>query len=222
MHITNLCVSRDNVPLITDINLVMLPGTVHVVHGPNGAGKSTLVYAIMGHPRYIITAGTITFAGQDLTHAAPEVRARAGVFLAVQQPIPLPGISWYALLKESYQAVRGTYCSAEQFQKLLFPAMDALELDRAWVSRGVHEGFSGGERKRFEVLQALLLRPKILLLDEVDSGLDAHAVGVVGKALAQFQYENPQSAFLIITHTQALLEYLKPTHWHAMEAGKLR
>lgn len=221
MHITNLGVSRDGISLISDVNLVLAPGDICVLSGANGAGKSTLVYALMGHPKYQITGGSITFEGVGLTHAAPEVRARAGIFLAIQNPMPLPGITWYAFLKESLQAIKGQYFSAEQFQENVFPVMDALALDRAWLQRGVHEGFSGGERKRFEVLHALVVQPKVLFLDEIDSGLDPHACSLVGKALAQFHQDNPQSAMLIITHTKALLSYLQPTHWCQMESGRL-
>lgn len=221
MHIQDLCVSRDGVSLISHASFTLAPGSVAVLSGANGAGKSSLVYAIMGHPKYAITQGTIRIDGSDLTHAAPEVRARAGLFLALQQPIPLPGISWYALLKESYQAIKGAHCSAEQFQQVVFPLMDALELDHAWLSRQVHEGFSGGERKRFEVLHALLVRPKVLMLDEVDSGLDAHSVDLVGKALASFMRANQTSSLFIITHTRSLLSYLTPTVFYHMQAGTL-
>ncbi len=221
MHISNLSVAIDNKQILNKINVRIDPGTVHAIMGPNGSGKSSLAYTLAGHPHYSITHGSITFENQDITQLTPDKRAKLGIFLAFQQPYIIAGVRVMTFLKEAHHAVSGQQLSVTEFQELVFKYMDQLRIDRSFVHRNVNEGFSGGEKKRFEMLQLLLLRPKLAVLDEIDSGLDIDALKAVAQALHCAQKENPRLAIVLITHYQRILRYVIPDYVHILSDGRI-
>src|SRR5579862_66136 len=176
MIIQNLTISLNDRVIVHKLSLVVEPGSLHVLMGPNGSGKSTLAAALMGHPRYAITGGSITINGADITALSPDKRARLGIFLAFQHPYELPGVSVFSLLKEAHQARTGALIDVQEFQKLVHEALDAVGLDRSFAGRSVNDGFSGGEKKKLETVQMLILQPELIILDEIDSGLDSDAL----------------------------------------------
>lgn len=209
----------DNI-VVKSIHASFAKGSVHAIMGPNGSGKSSLAYALMGHPRYTISEGTVFLCGNDFGQLTTDQRARAGLFLALQHPIEVPGLQVFNFLKEAYCAVHGTI-SLQDFQGLLYGAMDMLEMDHSFAHRGVHEGFSGGEKKKLELLQLLLLKPKVAILDEIDSGLDVDALKIVARGIMQARTDNPDLIVIMITHYQRILRYVKPDFVHIMQHGKL-
>jgi Fe-S cluster assembly ATP-binding protein len=220
MQINNLVVQHAQQTILHGVTLELQPGTVQVLMGSNGSGKSTLAYAIMGHPAYTITDGSLTLAEEDITALPLHKRAGKGIFLAFQHPLEIPGVRVNAFLTAAYQALHGPISPAH-LQEKVYTYMDMLEMDHALYYRGMHEGFSGGQRKKLELLQMLVLRPRYALLDEIDSGLDVDALKVVAKALAYARNENPLLTLLIITHYQHILEFIQPDCVHIMHAGKL-
>ena len=218
LRIENLHVSVEGTPIIKGLNLTINRGEIHVIMGRNGAGKSTLANVVMGHPAYEITAGEIHFQGRPLDELAVFERARAGMFLSFQYPAVIPGVQVGTFLKKSVASVRDDPPKGRAFRKELNEAMSKLEMDKSFLSRYVNDGFSGGEKKRLEILQMLLLKPSLALLDETDSGLDIDALRIVSKGINEIA---PEAGCLIITHYQRLLDHVKPHQVHAMIDGAI-
>jgi len=218
LRIEDLHVSVEGTPILNGMDLVINRGEVHVIMGRNGAGKSTLASVVMGHPAYEITQGSIYFKGQNLDELSVFERARAGIFLSFQYPAVIPGVQVGTFLKKSVQSVRDEPLKGRAFRKELNTAMDALEMQKGVLSRYVNDGFSGGEKKRLEILQMLLLQPQLALLDETDSGLDIDALRIVAKGINQVA---PTAGCLIITHYQRLLDHVHPDFVHVMIDGTI-
>ncbi len=218
--LSHLSVNLAEKKLLTDLSLSIPAGTVHACMGPNGSGKSSLAYTLMGHPRYQVTGGSIVFNGVDVTHVSTDKRARAGMFLSLQQPYEIPGVTLSTLLRESFHAVHGQDM-VDLYIDRLTQALRLLKMDGTFLQRSVHEGFSGGEKKRCEMLQLLVLQPKFVILDEVDSGLDVDAFKLVVSALHAFRTLCPQSSLLLITHYQTMLTALAPDTVSLLRDGTL-
>ena len=221
LRIENLCVSVENKQIIKNLNMQIHPGSVHALMGPNGSGKSTLAFTLAGHPGYRVTDGTIRLCDQEITQLPPDKRAQHGLLLVMQQPLAIPGVSIFTFLKESYQAIFKTQIAAPEFEKLLHEKMALLSIDQQFANRAINDGFSGGEKKRFEMLQVLLLQPKLVILDEIDSGLDVDALHIVGSALRTLKAENPTISIIIITHYNRILEYIEPDVVHLFNQGTI-
>jgi Fe-S cluster assembly ATP-binding protein len=225
LQIENLCarVADADKTILHGVNLTLKGAELHAIMGPNGAGKSTLGYTLAGREGYEVTAGSATLMGQDLLAMEADARARAGLFLAFQYPIELPGVNVATFLRTALNAHRSARGEAEMdalaFIKLCRAEMAALHMPETFLTRNVNAGFSGGEKKRFEILQMALFNPKVAVLDETDSGLDIDALRIVAEGVNRLR--TPENAFLVITHYQRLLEYLKPTHVHIMAQGKI-
>ncbi len=218
--ICDLHVSIDGSPILKGVNLDIKPGEVHALMGPNGSGKSTLSSVLMGHPAYEVTKGSITFGGEDLLDLAPEERARLGMFLAFQYPVAIPGVNVSKFLKSAADAIHPDgKVNATDFLKDLRANMAYLEMDAAFANRGLNEGFSGGEKKRMEILQMLTLKPHLAIMDETDSGLDIDALRVVSKGVNKLMDE--PFSLLVITHYERILEYLKPKFLHILMDGRV-
>ena len=211
-------VGEENKVLLDGLNLTVNPGETHVLMGHNGAGKSTLMSALMGDPRYTVTRGQILFRGQDITHETADVRARAGMFLSFQTPEEIPGITLESFLRTAQAAVTGKPVKVMKFRHELAAQMDALNMDPAYADRYLNVGFSGGEKKKAEILQMLMLEPKLAILDETDSGLDVDAVRTVSQGV-QLYRERVHGSLLIITHSTRILEALTVDETHVMENG---
>ncbi len=218
LQIKDLHISVDGKPIINGISITINKGEIHAIMGRNGAGKSTLANAIMGHPAYEITSGSVSFMGKPLDDYEVHERARAGMFLSFQYPPSIPGVQVGNFLKKSVSSIRDEQLKARDFRKELTSVMSQLEMDKSFLSRYVNDGFSGGEKKRLETLQLLLLRPQLALLDETDSGLDIDALRVVSKGINEIAQE---AGCLVITHYQRLLDLVKPDYVHAMIDGKI-
>ena len=220
LRINNLHVSNEETAILNGNDLENKAGEVHALMGRNGSGKSTLANVLMGHPTYEITEGTIEFLGEDLTEMEPWERARAGVFLSFQYPQAVPGLQVGNFLRKSVQAIRGENApGARDFRAELNTAMEELNVDKQFLGRYVNDGFSGGEKKRFEILQLLLNQPRLAVLDETDSGLDIDALQTVAKGINAST--SSESGCLIITHYQRILDHVKPSHVHIMIDGKI-
>ena len=206
--------------ILTGVNLTIRAGETHAIMGPNGSGKSTLAYAIAGHPKYTVTGGTITLDGEDVLAMSVDERARAGVFLAMQYPVEVPGVSVSNFLRSAATAVRGEAPKLRLWVKEQKTAMSRLEMDPAFAERNVNEGFSGGEKKRHEILQLELLSPKIAVLDETDSGLDVDALRVVSEGVNRVR-ESGSTGVLLITHYTRILQYIKPDFVHVFVKGRI-
>ena len=206
--------------ILRGVNLTVREGETHAIMGPNGSGKSTLAYAIAGHPKYLVTRGSVTLDGEDVLAMSVDSRARAGLFLAMQYPVEVPGVSVSNFLRTAVTAVRGEAPKLRNFVKELRAAMAALSIDPAFAERNLNEGFSGGEKKRHEILQLELLQPKIAILDETDSGLDIDALKVVSEGINRFR-EQPGHGVLLITHYTRILRYVKPDFVHVFVAGRI-
>ena len=219
MKIVDLEVSIDGLAIIKGLSLNIQAGEVHAIMGRNGSGKSTLAFVLMGHPAYEITKGSVTYRGKPLEDLNVFERARAGMFLSFQYPQAIPGVQVGKFLRKSVQAVRGDAAgSAREFRAELDLAMESLDIDRSFLSRYVNDGFSGGEKKRLEILQMLLLQPQLAILDETDSGLDIDALRIVAEGINEVA---KSAGCLVITHYQRLLEHVKPDFVHIMLDGKL-
>lgn len=222
IEIKNLHVEIEGQPILRGLNLTINEGEIHALMGPNGSGKSTLSNVIMGHPAYDLTQGEIIYRGENITEADPDERAKMGIFLAFQYPTSIPGVSLGNFLLASVKAVRGAdNVKPLPFRKELMETMDGLGISRDFARRYVNEGFSGGEKKRCEILQMALLKPSLALLDETDSGLDIDALKVVAEGVNEQMKARPEMASLVITHYQRLLEHIKPHFVHVIVAGKI-
>ncbi len=220
LSVQNLSVSVNNQEIIQNLSCFIKQGSITVCMGPNGSGKSSLAYALAGHPSYLITGGQISFSDTMIHAITPDKRARLGIFLSQQYPPALPGVTIESLLKESFRALYPQFDNAV-FQARLKNALQVLQLEELVLQRAVHDGFSGGQKKRCELLQLLVLQPQLAILDEIDSGLDVDSLQLIGTALQQFKKDNPASSLLIITHYQKLLEYLVPDQVLVVQHGKL-
>jgi len=218
--ITNLHVSVAEKKILENLSLSVESGSIHAIMGPNGSGKSSFAYALAGHPNYQVTADTMMLDFVLLNTLSPHERAKAGLFLAFQHPCEIPGVSVFSFLKEAYSAVKSVQVSAIEFQEILFRRFTQLGIDYAFASRGLHEGFSGGEKKRLEMLQLLLLQPKIAILDEIDSGLDIDALKIIAAGIEMARNENPSLSIIIITHYQRILQYVRPHYVHILCNGR--
>jgi Fe-S cluster assembly ATP-binding protein len=223
IDIKNLHVTVDGTEIIKGLNLSIKEGEVHAIMGPNGSGKSTLAQTLAGRADYEVTGGSITYLGQDLLAMGPDERARAGLFLSFQYPVEIPGVSNVYLLKAALNARRRAAGEAEvdavAFMRIVKEKAALLELDQQFLSRGVNEGFSGGEKKRNEIFQMAVLEPRFAVLDETDSGLDIDALKVVAKGVNAQRDGN--RSFLMITHYQRLLDYVQPDYVHVLAGGRI-
>lgn len=219
--IENLHANVDGTEILKGLSLEIPKGEVHAIMGPNGSGKSTLSKVLAGHDDYEVTAGTATMDGEDLFELEVDERSREGLFLAFQYPAEVPGVSNANFLRAARQArlPKGEEIDAVKFYHEMYEKMDVLEMDRKFTARAVNEGFSGGEKKRNEILQMMMLDPKYCLLDETDSGLDIDALQVVAKGVNAMR--SPDRGFLVITHYQRLLDYIEPDYVHVMSDGKI-
>jgi Fe-S cluster assembly ATP-binding protein len=206
--------------ILRGVDLTVSSGQTHAIMGPNGSGKSTLAYAIAGHPKYLVTQGSVTLDGEDVLAMSVDARARAGLFLAMQYPVEVPGVSVSNFLRTAVTAVRGEAPKLRTFVKELRTAMDELSIDAAFAERNLNEGFSGGEKKRHEILQMQLLNPKIAVLDETDSGLDIDALRVVSEGINKFRAESGHGV-LLITHYTRILRYIQPDFVHVFVGGRI-
>jgi Fe-S cluster assembly ATP-binding protein len=212
---------EDGTEILKGVTLEIPAGEVHAIMGPNGSGKSTLSKVIAGHEGYLVTGGSVTMDGQDLLGMSVDERSRAGIFLAFQYPAEVPGVSNANFIRAALQSrlPKGEEIDAVAYYKKLYSKMDHLEMDRKFTARSVNEGFSGGEKKRNEILQMMMLEPKYSILDETDSGLDIDALKIVAKGVNAMR--SPERGMLLITHYQRLLDYIAPDHVHVMAAGKI-
>jgi Fe-S cluster assembly ATP-binding protein len=206
--------------ILRGVDLTIKSGETHAIMGPNGSGKSTLAYSIAGHPKYTITGGSVTLDGADVLAMTVDERARAGLFLAMQYPVEVPGVSVTNFLRTAATAIRGEAPKVRTWVGEVKDAMAALNMDTNFAERNVNEGFSGGEKKRHEILQLELLRPKIAILDETDSGLDVDALRIVSEGVNRVK-ENSDLGIMLITHYTRILRYIKPDFVHVFAAGKI-
>jgi len=220
LEIRNLHVNVDAKEILSGVDLVVKQGETHAIMGPNGSGKSTLAYSIAGHPRYTITQGSVTLDGEDVLAMTVDERARAGLFLAMQYPVEVPGVSVTNFLRTAVTAVQGEAPKLRTWVKDLNGAFERLSIDPAFKERSVNEGFSGGEKKRFEVLQLELLKPKIAILDETDSGLDVDALKIVSAGVNRVR-ESGTTGTLLITHYTRILRYIQPDYVHVFVGGRI-
>lgn len=219
LRVEGLHVAVEGKEILKGLNITVNTGETHVIMGSNGAGKSTLFNAVMGNPKYVVTAGKIFFEGKDITDAPVNERAKAGIFMAFQAPIAIQGISVENFIRNAKGTVTGQTQRIMPFRKKLRQQMDDLSMDRSYASRYVNDGFSGGERKKTEILQMCMLEPKLTMLDEIDSGLDVDAVRIVSETVAK--YHNETNAILVITHHSEILQRLNPDVVHILIDGKI-
>jgi len=221
--IQDLHISIGDKPIVKGLNLTIKPGEVHAIMGPNGTGKSTLAKAIAGHPDYTITGGDVLLGGKSVLAMEPDERARAGLFLAFQYPSDIPGVTIANFLRAAVQArlAEGEELDATGYYKRLYSKMDLLKIDRKFTARAVNDGFSGGEKKRCEILQMAMLEPKIALMDETDSGLDIDALRIVAEGVNSIRAAANPPGILLITHYQRLLDYIVPDFVHVMYDGRI-
>jgi Fe-S cluster assembly ATP-binding protein len=225
LEIRNLHVSIEDREILKGVNLLVKQGEVHALMGPNGTGKSTLAYTLMGHPHYEITEGEIWFKGQNIVELEPDVRSHLGLFLAFQYPVAIPGVTVANFLRTALNAKRKMEnpddkgISIPDFRRMLKEKMDMLKMDHSFAGRYLNEGFSGGEKKRAEVLQMAMLHPEIAVMDETDSGLDIDALRIVSDGVNALR--GPSLGVLVITHYQRILNYIKPDFVHIMMGGKV-
>ncbi|MEE1114637.1 MAG: Fe-S cluster assembly ATPase SufC [Eubacterium sp.] len=220
LQVRNLTVSVDGKEILHGVNLDVNKGETHVLMGPNGAGKSTLGNALMGNPHYEITGGTILFNGKDITAEAVNDRAKDGLFMSFQNPLEVPGISLSNFIRSALQQKTGERIRLFAFRKQIQAAMDVLQMDHSYAERDLNVGFSGGEKKKAEILQLLMLNPSLAILDETDSGLDVDAVRTVSAGVREYQ-KNEDGALIIITHSTRILESLHVDHTHVLVDGQI-
>jgi Fe-S cluster assembly ATP-binding protein len=223
LKVTDLRVSVDDTPILNGLNLEVLPGEVHAIMGPNGSGKSSFAHVLAGREGYQVTGGEVRFEGQDLLELSVEERARKGLFLALQYPVELPGVTNMVFLREALNAVRAargeSALDAAAFIKLVRDKAALVKMNPELLKRSVNAGFSGGEKKRNEILQLALLEPRLAILDETDSGLDIDALRVVADGVNMLR--SPQRAFILVTHYQRLLDYIEPDYVHVLAGGQI-
>ena len=220
VSVANPDAAGEQIPILKGVNLTVRSGETHAVMGPNGSGKSTLSYAIAGHPKYTVTSGSITLDGQDVLEMEVDERARAGLFLAMQYPVEVPGVSMSNFLRTAATSVRGEAPKLRHWVKEVKGAMGDLGIDPSFGERSVNEGFSGGEKKRHEILQLGLLKPKIAILDETDSGLDVDALRVVSEGVNRYA-KDEDGGILLITHYTRILRYIQPQFVHVFVDGRI-
>ncbi|MCE5292505.1 MAG: Fe-S cluster assembly ATPase SufC [Nocardiaceae bacterium] len=220
LHVEITTAEGETKQILNGVTLTINSGETHAIMGPNGSGKSTLSYAIAGHPKYTITKGSITLDGEDVLEMSVDERARAGLFLAMQYPVEVPGVSMSNFLRTAATAVRGEAPKLRHWVKEVKAAMTELEIDPSFSERSVNEGFSGGEKKRHEILQLGLLKPKFAILDETDSGLDVDALRVVSEGVNKYK-EREEGGLLLITHYTRILRYIKPDFVHVFVGGRI-
>ncbi len=221
LSISNLCVATDEKKILAGLSLAIEPGTVHALMGPNGSGKSTLAHTLMGHPEYRVESGTITYRDEDMLALPLEHRAQRGIFVAYQHPVEVPGVTVFDFLREAHRAVTKQSMATAEFQAHLYGLLDRVGLAHSFAYRSLNVGFSGGEKKRLEIVQLLLLRPAVAILDEIDSGLDIDAIDVVIDALKSARAENPELSLLIISHYPQLFTRLIPDQVHIIKQGAI-
>jgi len=223
LEIRNLRVAVEGREILKGVNLVVPKGEVHAMMGPNGSGKSTLAQTLMGHPRYEVLEGEVLWKGQNILELSPDERAKLGLFLAFQYPVEIPGVILGNFLHIAYQAVKGKEIPLGQFNRMLMQKLRLLDMDTSFIGRSLNEGFSGGEKKRCEILQLAVLEPEFAVMDETDSGLDIDAVRIVANAVnTVYEQSGKQMGFLIITHYSRILRYIKPLHKvHVMMDGRI-
>ncbi len=219
LKIENLHVEIDGQEIVKGLDLEVDKGELHAIMGPNGSGKSTFANVLMGHPRYEVTEGTVTFMGEDVLELEPDERARMGMFLAFQYPSEVPGVSVANFLRTAVNSVREEELSPMEMYKLLQEKMRIMKVDPKFAERYLNEGFSGGEKKRNEILQLLMLDPKLAILDETDSGLDIDALQVVARGVNEMR--SPDFSAVLITHYQRILRYIEPDRVHVMLDGRI-
>ncbi|MBW4450563.1 MAG: Fe-S cluster assembly ATPase SufC [Spirirestis rafaelensis WJT71-NPBG6] len=223
LSVKDLTANVNGTPILKGVNIEVKSGEVHAIMGPNGSGKSTFSKVLAGHPAYEVTGGEVIFQGQNLLEMEPEERARSGVFLAFQYPLEIPGVSNLDFLRVAYnsrqKALGLEEIDAFDFDDLIEQKLDVVKMNPAFLNRSLNEGFSGGEKKRNEILQMALLEPKLAILDETDSGLDIDALKIVANGVNQLA--NPQNATIMITHYQRLLNYIVPDYVHVMAQGQI-
>jgi len=220
LHVSVTPGEGEEIPILKGVDLTVRSGETHALMGPNGSGKSTLSYAIAGHPKYKVTSGSITLDDEDVLAMSVDERARAGLFLAMQYPVEVPGVSMSNFLRTAATAVRGEAPKLRHWIKEVKSAMAALDIDQAFSERSVNEGFSGGEKKRHEILQLDVLRPKIAILDETDSGLDVDALRVVSEGVNRYA-EETRGGILLITHYTRILRYIQAQFVHVFVGGRI-
>ncbi|MFI5775747.1 Fe-S cluster assembly ATPase SufC [Nocardia sp. NPDC051570] len=229
VEVANPDESGEPIKILKGVNLTVKSGETHAIMGPNGSGKSTLSYAIAGHPKYTVTQGSITLDGEDVLAMSVDERARAGLFLAMQYPVEVPGVSMSNFLRTAATAVRGEAPKLRHWVKEVKESMGELEIDSAFAERSVNEGFSGGEKKRHEILQLGLLKPKIAILDETDSGLDVDALRIVSEGVNRYKERGwvdgsgtpTAGGVLLITHYTRILRYIQPQFVHVFVGGRI-
>lgn len=223
IEIKNLSATVEGKPILKGVNLIVNPGEIHAIMGPNGAGKSTLAKVLAGHPGYEVTGGEVLFNGHNLLEMEPEERAHAGLFMSFQYPVEIPGVSNVQFLRTAYNSNRKARgqpeLSVQDFETLMAKKMALVDVKLEFKERNLNEGFSGGEKKRNEILQLAVLEPKLAILDETDSGLDIDAMRVVAAGVNHIM--NPEMGLILITHYQRLLDYIKPDFVHVMVDGKI-
>ncbi|HEX2978213.1 MAG TPA: Fe-S cluster assembly ATPase SufC [Candidatus Babeliales bacterium] len=220
--IENLSVSIEEKPIIKQFSLTLSSGSVHALMGPNGSGKSSLAYALAGHRRYSAISGSALLNKKNLLDLPPHKRAQEGLFIAFQYPQSLPGVNVFTFLKESHAALTGHRMDVKQFRACIEELFELMGLGNSFFDRSVNDGFSGGEKKRFEMVQLLLFKPRVAILDEIDSGLDVDALRAVGKALELVRKEHPEMILFLITHYQRILDYCIPDQVHILVDGVLQ
>ncbi|MDN3355374.1 Fe-S cluster assembly ATPase SufC [Actinomadura sp. DC4] len=220
LEIRDLHVAVEDKEILRGVDLTVRAGETHALMGPNGSGKSTLAYAVAGHPKYDVTSGEVLLDGESVLDMTVDERARAGLFLAMQYPVEVPGVSVSNFLRTAVTAVRGEAPKLRDFAKEMRGAMADLQIDPAFAQRNLNEGFSGGEKKRHEILQLEMLKPKVAVLDETDSGLDIDALKVVSEGVNRFR-EAGETGVLLITHYTRILRYVKPDFVHVFSAGRI-
>ncbi len=220
LAINNLHVTVDGKEILTGLTLNVKPGERVAIMGPNGSGKSTLAFTLMGHPKYVVTAGSVMWSGEDVLALSPDARSRLGMFLSFQYPASINGVTLSNFLRQAMIA-HGKRLSLPKFRAALAKEMQTLGVDPAFAERELNVGFSGGEKKRVEILQLAMLQPKIAILDETDSGLDIDAIRVVAEGVNHAHAQNPEMCTIVITHYQRILDYLKPDTVYVLASGKI-
>jgi Fe-S cluster assembly ATP-binding protein len=219
LKISNLCVEKEDADILCGVDLVVEQGEVVVLMGPNGSGKSTLAHVLMGHPDYVVNRGDVCYMGKDLLALKPEERAKMGLFLSWQYPQNVPGVTVSNFLRLAHNAVKGDVISVGDFYDLLKKKMDMLGISHEMANRFLNEGFSGGEKKILEILQLIVLEPRLVILDEADSGLDVDALRVVGEALKVVSEKRKEMGILLITHNSGIVDYVVPDRIAIMGKG---
>lgn len=221
LKINNVSVSIEQKQILNKLSLAFEPSKIYAIMGPNGSGKSSLVYTLLGHPMYQMSEGTIDFLDMDLASMKVDERARAGIFVAFQYPHSIGGVKVMDFLRESYRALSSQDVNLDEFQQKIRDAFACVGLDESFLYRGLNEGFSGGEKKRLEVAQLLLFKPKLAILDEIDSGLDIDAIKKIASAIHHAKQHNPDMTLVLITHYQRILHHISPDSVHILMNGRI-